>query len=127
MRILLPTIWRTSLASSAIGLSVLAPGTGLAGDAFAPAPPNALNQAHCNSLGEGFFAVGAGACVKISGYVSAGTDISAVGVSGASGSSAFAAKSALSGDAPSGMSLQPQFDTQLGPGRLYVQFGRHSE
>ena len=123
---ILPTIWRVSLASSAICFAALAPGKCLAGDAFAPSPPATPDQAHCNSLGEGFLAVGPGACVKISGYVSAGADVSAMVVKGAETSSPFAAASTLGGDAQSGTTAQTQVEAPLGPGRVYIQVGHSS-
>lgn len=120
--------WRTWLALSSLCLAGLAPGKGFAGDALAPAPPSTPDQAHCNELGDGFFAVaGSSACVKISGYVSAGTDFSAVAAKGAQSSAPFAAKSSVGMDSQSGMSVETQFDTPLGPGRLYVQVGHNSQ
>jgi len=123
----LPTICSVLLAASAICFAVVVPGKCFAGDAFAPSAPTTPDQAHCNTLGEGFLAVGPGACVKISGYVSAGSDVSAVVVKGAETSSPFAAGSALGGDAPAGTSAQMQVAAPLGPGRVYIQVGHSSQ
>ena len=118
---------RSALVTSALGLSLLAQGKAYAGDDFAPAPPSTPDQAHCNALGEGFFAVtGSSACIKISGYVSAGTEFSATSARGAQGSGAFAAKSGVSMETQSAVSAEARFDTPLGPGRLYVQVGHSS-
>jgi len=44
-----------------------------AGDVFAPSAPPTPDQARCNAIGEGFYAVkGSNACIKISGYIAAG-------------------------------------------------------
>jgi hypothetical protein len=68
---------------------------------------------------------GSSACIKISGYVSAGTEFSVPGAQGIGGSS-FATKSNLGMDSQSAVSAETQFETPLGPGRVYVQVGHNS-
>ena len=124
---LLPKTCRFALVMCALCLSLLARGKAYAGDDFAPAPPSSPNQTHCNALGDGFFAVtGSSACIKISGYVSAGTDFVAARAKGAQNTGPFAAKSGVGIETQSAVSAQAQFDTPLGPGRLYVQVGHSS-
>jgi Porin subfamily len=119
--------WHSPLAYSALCLSLLVPGKVSADGAFAPAPPSTPDQAHCNALGEGFLAVsGSNACIKISGYVSAGSDFSAVVVKGTQDASPFAPKSGAGFESQSAVSAQRQFDTPLGPGRLYVEVRHNS-
>jgi len=116
--------WRCSLVLSAFGLWLLASGNAFAGDAFVPA--SAPDPSHCSALGEGFFAVaGSSACIKISGYVSAGTEFSVAGAKGI-GPGPFATKSNVGIDSQSAVSAETQFETPLGPGRVYVQVGHDS-
>ena len=123
-----PIIWRSSFAVSAICLTILVPEKGFAGDSFAPAPKPTLDQAHCDSLGDGFIAVaGSSACVKISGYVSAGTGVSAMGGESGPGAAPFAAKANVGMDSQTAVSGKAQFESRLGPGRLYVQVGHDSQ
>jgi hypothetical protein len=74
---------------------------------------------HCAALGEGFFAVtGSNACMRISGRISAGVGFEGPGLAGAFGShlgaaNGFNAETAVSGDV--------RFDTEAGPGRVYVR------
>jgi hypothetical protein len=111
---------------SALSLSLLVPADAFAGDAFIPAPSSAPDPSYCSALGDGFFAVaGSSACIKISGYVSAGTEFSVPGAQGIGGSS-FATKSNLGMDSQSAVSAETQFETPLGPGRVYVQVGHNS-
>ena len=104
---LLPKVWNSSLALSVICLTIFPPGKGFAGDAFAPAPQPTLDQAHCDALGDGFFAVaGSSACIKISGYVSAGTEFSIAGAKGAS-SGPFAPRSGVGPDSHPRTRMKP--------------------
>jgi hypothetical protein len=120
-------IWRSPLVFSALCLSCLAPGLGFAGESFAPAPQPALDRAHCDALGEGYLAVsGSNACIKISGYVSAGTDFRAVVVKGPPGAGPFAPKSGAGVETQSAVSADTQFETPLGPARLYVEVGHNA-
>lgn len=90
-----------------------------AGDMLSPsAPPD---QARCDAIGEGFFAVkGSNACIKIGGYVAAGADF--VGPS-AKGSGGSAPRPAGGLNSQTAVSAEVILDTPLGPGRLYVQIG----
>jgi hypothetical protein len=93
-----------------------------AGDMFTPdAPPPTADQARCNAIGEGFYAVkGSNACIKISGYVAAGVDFVAPT---AKSSSAFAPRPNGGLNSQTAVSAEVRLDTPLGPGRLYVQIG----
>ena len=92
-----------------------------AGDMLAPSAPPTPDQARCNAIGEGFYAVkGSNACIKISGYVAAGADFVAPGAKG-SGASAPRPTGGL--DSQTAVSAEVRLDTPLGPGRLYVQIG----
>ncbi|MFZ2104585.1 MAG: porin [Roseiarcus sp.] len=92
-----------------------------AGDVFAPRAPPTPDQARCNAIGEGFYAVkGSNACIKISGYIAAGVDFIAPGAKG-SGASAPRATGGLNSE--TAVSAEVRLDTPLGPGRLYVQIG----
>ena len=94
-----------------------------AGDAFAPTPPSP-DQARCDAIGEGFYAVkGSNACIKISGYVAAGADFAAPG---AKATGAFAPRPDGGLNSQTAVSADVRVDTPLGPGRLYVQFGHDS-
>ena len=92
-----------------------------AGDMFAPGAPPTPDQARCNAIGEGLYAVkGSNACVKISGYVAAGADFVAPG---AKGSGAFAPRPTGGLNSQTAVSAEMRLDTPLGPGRLYVRIG----
>jgi hypothetical protein len=92
----------------------------LAGDMFAPSAPTP-DQARCNAIGEGFYAVkGSDTCVKISGYVAAGADFAAPG---AEDSPAFAPRPTGDLNSQTAVSAEMRLDTPLGSERLYVQFG----
>ena len=92
-----------------------------AGDVFAPSAPPTPDQARCNAIGEGFYAVkGSNACIKISGYIAAGADFIAAGAKG-SGASAPRPTGGLNSE--TAVSAEVRLDTPLGPGRLYVQIG----
>jgi hypothetical protein len=93
----------------------------IAGDAVAPTAPPTPDQARCNAIGEGFYAIaGSNACIKISGYVAAGTDFVEPGAKG-SGVSAPRPNGGLTSQ--TAVSADVRVDTPLGPGRLYVQIG----
>jgi hypothetical protein len=94
-----------------------------AGDLFEPKAESA-DQARCNTLGEGYYAVkGSNACIKIGGYVAAGADFAAPA---AKGSGVFAPKPSGGLTSQTAVSAEVHLDTPLGPGRLYVQVGRDS-
>jgi hypothetical protein len=125
---LLRKIWKSPLACSAICLAIFAPENGFAGDAFAPVPQPALDQALCDALGDGFVAVkGSNACIKINGYVSAGTDISVGGIESGQVSGPFATKSSAGIETHPSVNAKVQYVAPLGPGRLYVEVGRDSQ
>jgi hypothetical protein len=111
------------IASTALFLGVLAPCGALAGDAFAPAA-TLPDQGHCKALGDGFYAVkGSDTCIRISGYIAAGVEFAGPGrVERAAGP--FAERAGAETDTRVGISMDARFDTELGPGRLYVQVGR---
>ena len=73
-------------------------------------------QAHCATLGPGFFAVtGSSACMRISGHVSAGAGFVAAGASG------HTPAAPITGSfTEEGVSGDMRFDTPIGPGRIYV-------
>ena len=88
-----------------------------------PAPTAA--QLHCQTLGEGFFAVeGSDACVRISGYVSTGIGF-ANPLTPRSIGGPFGARPSTSASS-STTQVGARIETELGPGRLYVQFGGHN-
>lgn len=97
-----------------------------AGDEFKPKPAPS-DQARCKAMGEGFYAVaGSNTCVKISGYIGTGVVFASpvrvtppIAGPSARHDTSFFEKGA-------GVSLEARFDTELGPGRLYVQVGRDS-
>jgi hypothetical protein len=120
-------------ASQALVLAVIAaasfaagPSAAVAGDADTP-PPISADQARCQALGEGYFAVkGSTTCVRISGYVSAGVGFAAPArVAAPDGASSDRRATAFT-DNQEEMSLDAQFNTELGPGRLYLQVGQDS-
>jgi hypothetical protein len=115
-------------AALALSGGCLASGAAFAGDSYESAPAlTAPDQAHCRALGEGFFAVkGSNACMKISGYVSAGVGFVEPGRVAAPTTGPFAAHGAGFTDNHVGVSVDTRFDTELGPGRLYVQVGHDS-
>jgi hypothetical protein len=100
--------------SLAIGWTTCA---AIAGDAVAPNAPPTPDQARCNAIGEGFYAIaGSNACIKISGYVAAGADFVEPGAKVAPRpDGGLTSQTAVSADV--------RLDTPLGPGRLYVQIG----
>jgi hypothetical protein len=102
------------------------PSAAIAGDAEAP-PPISADQVRCQALGEGYFAVkGSTTCVRISGYVSAGVGFAAPGrVVAPSGAPSDRHATAFT-DSQEGASVEAQFNTELGPGRLYLQVGHDS-
>lgn len=106
----------------------LAQRSAFAGDSFEPKPgPPALDQTHCSALGEGFFAVsGSDACIRISGYVAAGAGFVEPGRVAAPATGPFAERASAFTDNHVGVSVETQFNTELGPGRLYVQVGHNS-
>jgi hypothetical protein len=82
-------------------------------------------QAHCKALGDGFFAVkGSTNCIRITGYVAAGIDFVEPGRIAAPATGPFAPHSSPAYSTREGaVAVESQFDTALGPGRLYVQVG----
>jgi hypothetical protein len=112
------------LAPSALLVALLVPRAALAGDSFEPAPAM-IDQGHCKSLGDGFYAVkGTNACIKISGYIAAGVEFASPARVGLPAAGPFAAHAVSATDTSVGMSVDTRFDTELGPSRLYVQVGR---
>ena len=113
------------VASHALGLFclVVAMGGARAADLGPPEPQRETpERARCKALGEGFFAVkGSTTCIRISGYVSAGMGFVEPGRIAAPTTGPFAphpfAYSTTEG------AVESRFDTELGPGRVYVQVG----
>jgi hypothetical protein len=104
------------------GLSLFA-GAAEAAD-IGPRPQDSPDQARCKALGEGFFAVkGSTACIRISGYVSAGMGFVEPGRIAAPTTGPFAPRSHAFTTTEEGAAIESQFNTELGPGRLYVQVG----
>ena len=114
----------TRLAICAL-VSGLAAGSALAGDAQTPGEPlNAVNRGHCSALGEGFFPVnGSDACIRISGYVAAVTDLGG-GLRAAHAPTPFDEATTSAMHTYTGVSVDAQFETPLGPGVVHVDGGR---
>jgi hypothetical protein len=116
----------TCLPSGSLGVIfafavALSSDAAFAGDMLTPSAPPTPDQARCNAIGEGFYAVkGSNACIKISGYVAAGADFVAPG---AKGSGAVAPRPTGGLNSQTAVSAEVRLDTPLGPGRLYVQIG----
>jgi hypothetical protein len=115
---------KAKLSIWALGASLVA-GSAFAGDASAPkSPPASPDDARCRALGGGFFAVsGSYACIRISGYVAAGTDFGGGLRSVSRDPAPFAAGAATTLGTQAGFSADARFDTPMGPGRLYIQVG----
>ncbi len=118
-----PSRSKLRAAIHAVALGCLASSAAFAQDSYLPkVEAIAPDQAQCNALGEGFFAVkGSNACVRISGYVAAGAGF----VSPVRGEAAgpFAAGVRSFSGSEGAVGVDSRFDTPLGPGRLYVEFG----
>jgi hypothetical protein len=90
-----------------------------AGDSAAPIAPS---DARCHSHGDGFIGVtGSDACIRISGYVDAGADFSALRGGRVAPLLAPANPGLRTGAATA---LDTRFDTPMGPGRVYIEIGR---
>jgi hypothetical protein len=86
--------------------------------------PETPEQAHCRALGEGYFAVkGSTACIRISGYVSAGMGFVEPGRIAAPTTGPFAPHRFAFSTSEAAVAVESQFNTELGPGRLYVEVG----
>jgi hypothetical protein len=86
--------------------------------------PETPEQARCKALGEGFFAVrGSTSCIRISGYVSAGTGFVEPGRIAAPTTGPFASRGFAYSTEDTGVAVESRFDTELGPGRIYVEVG----
>ena len=96
-----------------------------AADVGPPQPqPELPDQVRCKALGEGFFAVkGSTTCIRISGYVSAGMAFVEPGRIAAPTTGPFAPHSFAYSTTEGAVAVESQFDTALGPGRVYVQVG----
>jgi hypothetical protein len=87
-------------------------------------PREAPEQIRCEALGEGYFAVkGSTACIRISGYVSAGMGFVEPGRIAAPTTGPFAPHAFGYSTTEGAVAVDSQFDTELGPGRVYVQVG----
>jgi len=119
------------VASQTIGFVYLAAALGFvvsaaqAADIGAPQPQRETpEQARCKAMGEGYFAVkDSTTCIRISGYVSAGMGFVAPGRIAAPTTGPFAPRSFAYSTTEGAVAVESQFDTALGPGRLYVQVG----
>ena len=107
------------LLSAVVAFAALA-GPAHAGDDSTPAPKDiSSEQARCQALGEGYFAVkGSTSCIRISGYISAGVDFG-----GAAKRTDGPPSSHVVGfsENSAGVSIETHFDTELGPSRIYVE------
>jgi hypothetical protein len=116
------TVSRIFLVCAAATLGALA-GPARAGDDAPPAPKETnVDQAHCQAMGEGYFAVkGSTSCIKISGYISVGGG--AVDFGGRGKKTEGSAPSHVVGftENSTGVSIETRFDSELGPGRIYVE------
>lgn len=112
------------MRSSSLGVAAAGLFAGLAAAGGASPPPAAADNARCNALGEGFFAVsGSDACIRISGYVAAGAEFEG-GVRPAWRNPApFDSGQSTALRTRTGVSADARFDTPMGPGRIYVQVG----
>jgi hypothetical protein len=82
------------------------------------------DQARCKALGEGFFAVkGSTGCIRISGYVSAGMGFVEPGRLAAPRTGPFAPHPHSFTTTQGAVAVESQFNTEMGPGRVYVQVG----
>ena len=95
-----------------------------AGDSYAPkAQPLTADQARCQTLGPGYFAVkGSGACLRISGYVAAGAGAGFVepGRVAAPSTGPFAEPARSFSAAETGGAAEAELDSDMGPARIYV-------
>jgi len=99
-------------------------GAAFAGDAAPPPKEISPEQARCQAMGEGFYALkGLGQCLRISGYVSAGVTFTQPGVISAPRSGPFAAKPTTFTDRQAAVSVESTFDTEAGPGKLFLEVG----
>jgi len=125
---MIPAIHGISISARALGVLAflaISAGAARAGDTFQPESPP--DQSHCKALGEGFFAVkGSDACLKISGYITAGTGFAAGRVSGAA-TGVFAARPGDVIGGSTSVGMDARFDSEMGPGRLYVQVGHSAD
>ena len=96
-----------------------------AADIGPPQPqPETVDQARCKALGEGYFAVkGSTSCIRISGYVSAGMGFVEPGRIAAPTTGPFAHHASTYSTTEGVVAVESRFNTELGPGRLYVQVG----
>ncbi len=108
----------TCLVAAVLAVSLLTAaraGDAAKPDAAAPSP----EQARCQAMGPDYFAVkGSTACMRVSGYISAG-----VGFLQPTGADRgpFAPHAATVAGTEVGVGVEARFDTELGPGRLYVE------
>jgi hypothetical protein len=108
----------------AAALAACAAGSALAGDALpsgaAKPTTEAVNNAKCAAMGEGFFAVaGSDACVRISGHIRVGAGFGGGG--NRSGGPPIGDASAYSSGSELTTSGDLRFDTPAGEGRVYVR------
>ena len=117
------TASHTLFLATALGGLALASGSGRADDLTTPGPKAiSPEQARCQAMGEGFFAVkGSTNCVRISGYVSAGVGFATPVVRPVN--SPFAAHAGVVNEQQAGVAVEQTFNSELGPGRIYVQVG----
>ena len=110
---------RAVLGATVSLAACLAAAQARAGDSAAPI---ASSEARCRSHGDGFFGVaGSDACIRISGYIDAGTDFAAPRGGRdmpllAPGTAAMRTGAAAA--------LDTRFDTPSGPARVYIEIGR---
>ena len=118
----------TSVAAHVLLISAVAAfgafaGPAHAGDDSPPAPKDiSPEQARCEALGEGYFAVkGSTSCMRISSYISAGAG--AIDFGGAANRTDAPAPSHVVGfsENSAGVRIDPHFDAELGPSRIYVE------
>ncbi len=91
-----------------------------AGDDLTPASKDiSWEQARCQALGEGYFAVkGSTSCIRISGYISAGVDF---GEAAKRTNGPAATHIVGVSENSTGVSIETHFDTELGPSQVYVE------
>ena len=109
-----------------VGCVVVSLGAARSAEIGPPAPPRpeTPEQARCKAIGEGFFAVkGSTACIRISGYLSAGVGFVEPGRIAAPTTGPFAPHGSAYSTDEAGAAVESRFDTELGPGRVYVEIG----
>ena len=113
-------LWKLSML-----LLLLGPGFAWAGDgASTRQGAQTSSNRHCAVYGPGYFAVkGSDTCIKISGYISAGTEFSS-GPTGAAANDIFNPPPSSHIDTGLGVASDMRFETAAGPGEVSIAVRR---